>query len=99
MSLSIRRLTVPPVDVTAPQGPSITGTAGPGAMPSGRRLELGQPRTHVWPAAALKPGDHSFGVGGEPAADAENDVGVRGVIRSLTTGKTPIQGRTGLLRF
>ena len=30
MSPSMRRLTVPPVDVTAPQGPSITGTAGPG---------------------------------------------------------------------
>jgi hypothetical protein len=30
MSPSIRRLTVPPVDVTAPQGPSTTGPARPG---------------------------------------------------------------------
>jgi hypothetical protein len=44
----------------------------------------------VWPAAAPEPGDDSFGVGGEPAADAENHVGIRWVISSLTTGKAPI---------
>jgi len=47
------------------------------STPPGRGARWQVAYSDVWPAAALEPGDHSFGVGREPAADAENHVGIR----------------------
>jgi hypothetical protein len=47
------------------------------STPPGRSARWHVAYSDVWPAAAPKQGDHSFGVGGEPAADAENHLGIR----------------------
>jgi hypothetical protein len=47
------------------------------STPPGRSARWHVAYSIVRPAAALEPSDHSFGVGREPAADAENHVGIR----------------------
>ncbi len=56
---------------------------------SGRSARWHAAYSAVWPAAAPKPADHSFGVGGEPAADTGSDVGIMFDGQLVDCGKPP----------